>query len=388
MRRRSLRRRVAGILARLAAALLAVALAAVAAELLLPVPPGLAGAIWRQARGSLEEYEPGRLRTVAHFVGEQTVGGGRQHVRHDALGMRGPDLPPKRAGERRVLFLGDSVTYGTGVQEEDTFARQLEPLLAQEIGGEVRCGIAAAPGFGVRDQAPFLERVRDGFRPDLVVSCVFVENDLYDDLQLERGVFAGYPVFQTRQVHLLQRSLRARLAARFTLAYQLEQFLARTWPAIAMDVGGATLTPEEAALWSGVAPDQSLLFLEQVQPTPALARLVARSVNGLRALAAAAQPEPLVVVLLPSYVQFVPGLFEHLAAARTDEGEHRCGAIQERLRTACGDLGLPCFDLLPLLRARTDAAALLIPNDYHFTPLGHRVVAEALAPWLADRLPR
>jgi len=364
----------------------AAALAVVAAEVLLPVPPGLRAAIWRQARWSLEEYEPGRLRTVAGYAGIQTVGGGRQHVRHDQVGMRGGDLPRKGASETRVLFLGDSVTYGTGVEEDATFARQLEPILSTALATTVRCGIAAAPGFGVRDQAPFLLRVRASFAPDLVVACVFVENDLYDDLQLERGVFAGYPVFQTAQVRLLRRSWRARLAARFTVAYQLEQFLARTLPALAMDVGGATLTAEEAALWQGVAPDQSVLFLEQGAATPALTRLLERSVDGLRAVVAAARPTPVAVVLIPSYVQYVPGLFEHLAAQRTGEGEHRCGAIQQRLGTACTALGLPWVDLLPGLRARTDVEGLLIPGDYHFTAQGHRVVAELLAPWLEELL--
>lgn len=373
-------------LARVAAVLAAVALAVVAAELVLPVPPGLRAAIWRQARGSMEEYEPGKLRTVARFVSEQSVGGGRQHIRHDGLGMRGQDLPAKETGEVRVLFLGDSVTYGTGVQEDETFARVLEPRLGATLGVRVRCGIAAAPGFGVRDQAPFLRRVQAGFQPDLVVSCVFVENDFYDDLQLERGVFAGYPVFQTSQVRLLRRSWRARLAARFTLAFEVEQMLAKYAPSLAMDVHGAALTDAEKTLWQGVAQDQSVLFLEQVEPTPAVARLLARSVDGLHALVEAAGATPVAVVVIPSYVQYVPGLFEHLAAQRQGEGAHRCGVIQERVRNACAALGLPCFDLLPTLRAAPDVVSLLIPNDFHFTPQGHRVVAEALAPWLAPLL--
>lgn len=396
------RRRVVRVLGRLAVVLVAVLLGAIAAEALLPVPAGLRGAIWRQARGSLEEHEPGKLRTVANFRGVQTVGGGRQLVRHDALGMRGTDFGPKQPGELRVVFLGDSVTYGTGVQEEETFAKRLEPLLAAQLGTPVRCGIAASPGFGVRDQAPFLRRVQADFAPDLVVSCVFVENDLYDDLQLERGVFAGYPVFQARQVRLLRSSWRARLAARFTLAYLIEQLLAEHVPAWAMPLDGARLSPQEEELWAHVAPDQSALFLEQVGgaantddpsgPRPGtlqvVERLVERSADGLRELQRTAGDVPVVVVLVPSYVQYLPGLFEHLAAARTGELTHRRGAIQARLARAAAALDLPCFDLLPPLLAHPDPASLLIPNDFHFTPAGHRFVAEVLAPWLADQLVR
>lgn len=386
VRARPRRRWLPRALARIAAILVAIGLALVCGELLLPVPPGLRGAIWRQARGSIEEYEPGKLQTVANFIGEQTVGEGRQAIRHNSLGMRGDELTPKRAAERRVLFLGDSVTYGTGVQVDETFAHQLGPLLSLALGGEVRCGIAASPGFGIRDQAPFLRRVRDAFVPDLVVSCVFVENDLYDDLQVERGVFAGYPVFQASQVRLLRQSWRARLAARFTLAFQFEQLVAKYTPRLAMDLAGATLTAEELALWEGVAPDQSVLFLEQAQPTPALTRLVRRSTQALRELQRTAAPTPVVVVLIPSYVQYVLGLFENLAPGRPGEGEHRLGAIQQRLTEATREFGLPTYDLLAPLRAQRDVAALLIPNDFHFTPAGHRLVAELLAPWLALHL--
>ncbi|MEQ1893316.1 MAG: hypothetical protein ABL998_12280, partial [Planctomycetota bacterium] len=35
-------------------------------------------------------------------------------VRVNALGLRGPEVGAKEPGERRVLFLGDSLTYGQG----------------------------------------------------------------------------------------------------------------------------------------------------------------------------------------------------------------------------------------------------------------------------------
>jgi len=374
--------------ARLLAVGVALGAALLAAEWLLPEPALLQGAIWRQARGSIEEHAPGRLRPKAHFTGVQTVGGGRQHVRHNALGMRGPEVGPRQPGEVRVLFVGDSITYGTGVQEDETFALRLAGPLGAALGRRVTTGISACPGFGVRDHADLLARVQDAFAPDLVVACVFVENDLYDDLQLERGVFAGYPVFQAPQVRLLRASWRARLAVRSNVAFALERLLAAHWPALAMDLSGAALRPEEAALWEGVAPDQSVLFLEQVDAPPALHRMLDRTRAALADLRARAGDAALAVVLVPSYVQYLPGLFDHLAAQRSHEGEHRCGTIQARLLALCAELGLPAFDLLPPLRAAPDPAALLIANDFHFTPRGHETVAALLAPWLAELLRR
>jgi lysophospholipase L1-like esterase len=373
-------------LGRAGACVLAIAAAAIAAEFLLPEPAQFTGAIWRQARGSIEEHEPGKLRPRAHWSGVQTVGGGVQRVRHNALGMRGPEVTPKQSGERRVLFLGDSVTYGIGVQEEETFALQVASLLARTYGGQVTTGIAACPGFGIRDHVDLLRRAHDAFAPDLIVSCVFVENDLYDDLQLERGVFAGYPVFQAPQLRLLRSSWRARLAIASKVAYQLEQLLLRALPSLALDVRGAALSPPEAALWDGIAWDQSVLFLEQSPPPPPAARLFTRARDALAALQQAAGRVPLAVVLIPSYVQYVPHVFAHLAAQRPAESNHVRGTAQAQLRAHCDALGLPAFDLLPDLLAQSEVPPLLIPNDYHFTPRGHAVVARLLTPWLAARL--
>ena len=49
-----------------------------------------------------------------------------------ARGLRGPDPEPSFAeDELRVVALGDSCTFGKGVNEEDTWPRQLEGLLAE-----------------------------------------------------------------------------------------------------------------------------------------------------------------------------------------------------------------------------------------------------------------
>lgn len=378
--------RLRRLLARLSVMVIALAFALLAVELVLPTPVALRGAIWWQCRGSIEEHEPGRLRPRADYVGKQSIGGGEQHIAHNSLGMRGPEFAAKRADERRVLFVGDSVTYGTGVEVEQTFAMQLAARLSQVEGRTVTCGLSACPGFGVRDHRDLIARVHDQFAPDLIVSCVFVENDLFDDLQLERGVFAGYPIFQAPHVRALRRSWRWRLSLYSNTAYVLEQLLIKHAPALALDVGATALSMQEQAAWDGIPADQSMLFLEQERSTPALERLLGATKAHLAAARAAAQGTPLVVVLVPSFRQYWPGAFAALSAQRPAEQPHRCGAIQSRLGAACRELELPWFDLLPGLTARSDVAELLIANDFHFTPRGHAVVAELLTAWLAERL--
>ena len=55
------------------------------------------------------------------------------------------------------------------------------------------------------------------------------------------------------------------------------------------------------------------------------------------------------------------------------------------LTAAANRHGIPVVDLLPTFSARADRDALTYQHDFHLTPLGHAVVAEALADALEER---
>src|SRR5262245_60816363 len=46
-------------------------------------------------------------------------------IRLNNWGLRGPDVPPRAPDERRILFLGGSITLGWGVSEESTVQARL-----------------------------------------------------------------------------------------------------------------------------------------------------------------------------------------------------------------------------------------------------------------------
>ena len=57
-------------------------------------------------------------------------------LRTDRFGLRGPDVEhPKPADVRRLLFVGDSVTFGWGLLEKETLPAQVEAEL-NASGGE------------------------------------------------------------------------------------------------------------------------------------------------------------------------------------------------------------------------------------------------------------
>ena len=85
---------------------------------------------------------------------------------------------------------------------------------------------------------------------------------------------------------------------------------------------------------------------------------------------AARRGVPLVVVMTPNEVQ----LFDP-----------RYDGIGERVARFCAAKGIPHHDPLPVLRAHPDRVELF-HDGLHFSPLGHRVMAEWLAPRLEEAL--
>jgi len=90
-------------------------------------------------------------------------------VRVNALGLRGPELEPKQPGERRVLFLGDSLTYGQGVAEEDTVPSALERELAARTGARWTVVNAGHRAYDTPQELALLEELGETVQPDVVL---------------------------------------------------------------------------------------------------------------------------------------------------------------------------------------------------------------------------
>lgn len=127
----------------------------------------------------------------------------------NSLGMRGPELDLElTAEELRVACIGDSCTFGKGVVEGDTWPRQLEGLLAAELGPERRvvCANLGVNGYSGATYRRIFADLGDEIRPDLVV----VGYNLNDFPNAIRAV--DEQVFRQRGLRkLLSQGLRDRL---------------------------------------------------------------------------------------------------------------------------------------------------------------------------------
>jgi hypothetical protein len=105
---------------------------------------------------------------------EAAMGGGR--VTLSALGYRGRALTlPKPTDRTRLVILGDSVAFGFGVSDEQTFPHLLD---VRENG--IEAGNLAVPGYGPGQELLVLQQEALRLDPDMVVLAVCLRNDFAD----------------------------------------------------------------------------------------------------------------------------------------------------------------------------------------------------------------
>ncbi|MDP7421345.1 MAG: hypothetical protein QGH40_05685 [bacterium] len=134
----------------------------------------------------LWKFKPGGRIITMMAQGDNLSGGEKGgaapkiEVITNSLGLRNEEIGQKSAGENRVLVLGDSATFGDGVQAEDTYSERLEGFLKQRLKKEtievVNAGII---GYSSLQSLLLLESLGPVIQPDVVL--VF---NLHSDLKV------------------------------------------------------------------------------------------------------------------------------------------------------------------------------------------------------------
>lgn len=93
-------------------------------------------------------------------------------------GLRGQAPAVNSDGVSRILVLGDSLSFGFGVEEDETFSVVLERCLNGIGQGSYEVLNAGVPGYGTIDQLNFLRSRGAGLAPDLVILQFLSDNDL------------------------------------------------------------------------------------------------------------------------------------------------------------------------------------------------------------------
>jgi lysophospholipase L1-like esterase len=88
----------------------------------------------------------------------------------DALGLRGPEVAlPKPAGRRRILCFGDSITFGYGVSDYETYPARLGERLANRGADVVNAGVT---GYTSHQVLRLLRRLAPTVEADMATFCI------------------------------------------------------------------------------------------------------------------------------------------------------------------------------------------------------------------------
>ncbi len=294
-----------------------------------------------------------------------------------------PLTMPKPADEFRILYLGDSFTYGYRTDQSRSAAAVIEELLSTEMNLKVR----VYPAW-TEDQAGMVKWLRKHparFEADLILHGVCLGNDLgtnmrqlvppstswsYGDVvpaeYLDLAVFRPDGAFVSGTQ---AREFRDQL--RFT---QTLRILFAPTPIST----GFEIKAGAAPLWN--QQNNIGIFLKDEGPAREMFQVFERNLSRARDLAG---PTPVYSVLFPQRYQQSEREWQtmiHYYGLRADAFD--LDLPNRKIREICERNALNCFDLLPAFRER-GKELLHYPYDMHWNDAGNRLAGEAMAEYLA-----
>jgi lysophospholipase L1-like esterase len=101
-------------------------------------------------------------------------------VTYNERGLRDRPILPKAEGEYRILALGDSVTFGSGVPQHQIFTFRLEQLLPGRLQRPVRVINSGVGGYNTVQEVTYFKQEGITLQPDLVM-LTYVQNDIEEN---------------------------------------------------------------------------------------------------------------------------------------------------------------------------------------------------------------
>ena len=330
------------------------------------------------------------------------------HVKLNSDGFRERRLPRRavRSG-KRVLFVGDSMVFGWGVEAEQTFVRLAEQALREQDGADawefVNLGVEGTDPLGYRD---CLFSYGSQIQPDVVVACIYLGNDALSSLSPRkdlrpRGLLDN--LFDLKPSNLL-RFVEVRVLNRVPTpphampgtktANPLTQYVESDDPVVRERLEAIEPEMLDRALRWRVNP---YLVAGGIREPDLLARMIGQNnalvrhpsmrliLEEMHGTAQDIGAEFRLVLLAPGYA-----LTREMWPSLEKMGYRTCDEMlayrrqQRTLGRLAGDLGVPLLDTTPFLVAAGDGVCFA--EDAHFTPYGNQVVADLVTRWLGGEL--
>lgn len=305
----------------------------------------------------------------------------------NAFGLRGPELDPASSGGPRLLVIGDSFTFGIGVEAEETFVAQVKEEL-REVAPGLETFNGGVPGFSPLEELSWLKTYGLQLNPDVVVIAIFLGNDIIEATKWGRspieegGIGAGGQLLfaSTNSVPetggatgthlwLFHNSHLVRLVSRFapTGVRRLLGF-GESWVTNGMRRAFRSHNPSDPLTQEGMAANREALT--------ELAELAREESFRLAAL------------VIPSDMQLDQDRWNiGMMLAKWDPEDYDFDPQYPGrfFGDLLAELDIPMVDLSPIIKENLyEDEPLYYVYDPHWTPAGHRLAAGALAELLIE----
>ena len=386
-------------------ALLLVLLAGYAADWVIgpPSPPSFEGkpVSLLFAPNGKEDFESSEFRFTAEI---------------NALGLRDVPIVPGKQKRLRIVAIGDSFTYGWGVDIQDTWVKRIESFLRGQ-GHDVEVINAGRSGAGSASYEEMAARILPVLQPDILLMGM-----LHNDVGLSHAerVDLGKPLWLDTLGFLFPNALARIDQSRMEKALLTpstqgppERSIERNremWQEAA-NFQASRMTAEQRARLDALAPEiRDQYFGGMLNPfmvsvgvtapffyssvarldEPAIEEIVNRVATNLEAVKQLAKKHgaETLVAIVPAgpYTNRPQNKSLVRLGFETDESM-LSSEIPDRLtREASARAGLDCFSVTDAFRQRMDDPSLYFPLDNHFTSAGHALFAESLAPLIEGYL--
>ena len=258
------------------------------------------------------------------------------------LGFRGPDVTRDPAC-LPLLFVGDSITFGEGVQDGEAFPSIVGRLLQDRFPEPPLCVVnGGIPGYGIDEEAALVKAVFPAVHPRLVL-VTFCVNDLFDILQQQSpDRYARYEKERFSPLFYLSATTRHLFMRYFLFLYANGISSSK--------INGIHPLDQEA-------PDVQMAWDTYFSSVQSLADFLKK--NGAE----------LGFIVFPDFSQVVTGI-------ETPE-RHFLAFAEEQ--------DVPVLILLDIFKKRRNEGVPILIPDGHPNAHAHRLMASAIVDWLAGR---
>jgi hypothetical protein len=294
-----------------------------------------------------------------------------QYTRYiNGLGLRDYRELIENGLSKKIIFIGDSFTFGTGVSNYETFSAIAEMQLSERTGYAFYIMNAGKTDTGTYKQKKYLDQLLNKITPEAVMLFYFIDNDPFDtwmEWNQEKKIssFSEEPIY----AKLIDKT-RDWISSKFTLYQFLKTRLSTV----------GTLRAYPYTFLDQCEKRKLDLFAKQDKLTRKLLGEIQATLKKRGIM--------FIVAMIPRQEQVSEIKFnEFITNYVSDVNRFQRDLPQQRLKKNIFEpLGITILDLLPYFESYNDSQKLFFPVDGHLSKAGHVFLSNTIVPFIINEM--